>query len=287
MKKFLTTILIFGMIFNVSACRRQHAEEQHDTPPHQSGGTEDSGMTKKEGVTRLVTYNVGVFNKYIEDDYQLIADMMLEIEADAVCMNELDSCTTRTKSVYQLERVSRLLGNWDFAFGAAMPYRGGKYGEGIAMREKAVKKFSIALPKGDGAEPRVCVVMETPDYVLATTHLDHVSVAAQIPQVQLITEVLKKQYGESGKPVFIGGDMNAKPDSETIAEFKKDWTILSTTGFGTFPSDSPRSCIDYIMQLKNGVSCEVVGTQVLRSFKSGDVAKASDHLPVMVDVKIK
>lgn len=36
---------------------------------------------KAPGVTRLVTYNVGVFNKYIRDDYRLVADMMREIGA--------------------------------------------------------------------------------------------------------------------------------------------------------------------------------------------------------------
>ena len=33
---------------------------------------------KAEGITRLVTYNVGVFNKYIADDYPLITAMMQE-----------------------------------------------------------------------------------------------------------------------------------------------------------------------------------------------------------------
>ena len=33
----------------------------------------------------------------------------------------------------------------------------------------------MALPEAGGAEPRVLVVVELPDYVIATTHLDHVS----------------------------------------------------------------------------------------------------------------
>ena len=289
MKKILSILLVFGMAMNVSACTKEHDAQNDEVPPHQQGnqGSDGPDRTKKEGVTRLVTYNVGVFNKYITDDYQLIADMMKEIDADAVCMNELDSCTTRTRNVFQLQRVAGLLGNWDYEFGAAMPYKGGKYGEGIATKEKAVKKFSVVLPKGEGAEPRVLVVMELPKYVIATTHLDHVSALAEFPQVELITKTLKERYGNSNKPVFLGGDMNAKPGSETIKELEKDWTTISITGFGTFPSDSPKSCIDFIMQLNNGVKCEVVGSEVMRSFKSGDVSKASDHLPVMVDVKIK
>lgn len=288
MKKTLSIILSLGIAISAISCTKEQNLSDDATPPHlQDYPSADNGRPKKDGVTRLVTYNVGVFNKYIKDDYKLIADMMNEIEADVVCMNELDSCTSRTGYVYQLQRAASLLGNWDYEFGRAMPYRGGSYGEGIATKKKAVKKFSLGLPKGEGAEPRVLVVMELPEYVIATTHLDHISDNAQLPQVQLITKTLKEMYGNSDKPVFLAGDMNATPNSTTIKELNKDWTTLSVTTNGTYPSDSPKSCIDYIMQLNNGVACEVIGSEVMRSFKSGDVTQASDHLPVMVDVKIK
>lgn len=201
-------------------------------------------------------------------------------------MNEVDNNTNRTRHVYQHKHFASLMGSWDFEYGAAMPYNGGEYGEGVTTREKAVRKFSVALPKGVGAEPRVLVVMEMKDYVICTSHLDHVSAEAQVGQVELITQTMKEQYGNSGKPVFLGGDMNATPNSETGKLLQKDWEILTITGFGTFPSDNPTKCIDYIMQLKGTPKCEVVGSQILRWFKSGDVTKASDHLPVMLDIKL-
>ena len=281
MKKYLMTLLMLGLALNVAACKENEPFDDYEIPPHI---TIDN--SKKEGVTRLVTYNVGIFNKYIKNDYQLIADMMKEIDADAICMNELDSCTTRTGGVYQLKHFASLMGDWDHIFGAAMPYSNGKYGEGVTTRKKAVKKFQVALPKGIGAEPRVLAVIELDDFVFCTSHLDHVSNEAQLPQAELISKTMKEMYGTSGKPVFLGGDMNALPTSETIKLLQKDWTILTTTGFGTFPSDNPTKCIDYIMQLNNGVKCEVVGTQIMRWFKAGDVTKASDHLPVMLDVKL-
>ena len=81
-------------------------------------------------------------------------------------------------------------------------------------------------------------------------------------------------------------ELVATPDSESGQLLQKDWEILTITGFGTFPSDNPSKCIDYIMQLKGTPECEVVGSQILRWFKSGDVTKASDHLPVMLDIKL-
>jgi hypothetical protein len=77
------------------------------------------GDSRPAETVRLVTYNAGTFNKYIADDYPLVAEMMREVGADAVCLNELDSCTTRTGGVFQLERIARAMGGWDYRFGRA------------------------------------------------------------------------------------------------------------------------------------------------------------------------
>ena len=54
-----------------------------------------------------MTYNVGVFTKYISDgSYQMIADMMTEGKADLVGISELDSCTVRTGRVFQLKKFA-------------------------------------------------------------------------------------------------------------------------------------------------------------------------------------
>ena len=86
MKKYLMTLLMLGLACNAAACMEDEPFYDTEIPPHVS-----IDNSKGEGVTRLVTYNVGIFNKYIKDDYQLIADMMKEIDADAICMNELVS----------------------------------------------------------------------------------------------------------------------------------------------------------------------------------------------------
>ena len=196
MKKYLMTLLTLGLACNAAACMEDEPFYDTEIPPHAS-----IDNSKGEGVTRLVTYNVGIFNKYIKDDYQLIADMMKEIDADAICMNELDNNTNRTRHVYQLftnrtgkdvhqarDLAAKLGMEWHFS--KAIDRDGGEYGEGVTTRKKAVNKFSVALPKGVGAEPRVLVVMEMEDYVICTSHLDHVSSEAQLGQVELITSII-------------------------------------------------------------------------------------------------
>jgi len=277
----LYILLVLLPIFNLIACSSSDDADEFEIPPH------IVDTKKPEGAIRLMTYNVGIFNKDTNNpyNYRTIANMVNEKDVDLVCLNELDSCTSRTGGDYQLEKFAHIIGNWDFHFGAAMPYSGGKYGEGIATKEKAVKKFSVVLPKGLGAEPRVLVVMEMKDYVIATTHLDHANAGAHADQIKLINETIEKHYKNSDKPVFLGGDLNAKPESESIKLMLKNWTMLSSIQ-PTSPSHKPTSCIDYILQYKNGVKCELLHAEVIRFLKSGNPATASDHLPVIVDVKI-
>ena len=143
----------------------------------------------------------------------------------------------------------------------------------------------MALPEAGGAEPRVLVVVELPDYVIATTHLDHVSPEAQLEQVRTINREMMRRYGDSPKPVFLGGDLNAEPGSETLRLLERTWRVLTPTDGGTYPSDEPEQCIDYLLQLRNGVRCEVTDARVLSRFGTGDVSRASDHLPVLLEVR--
>ena len=63
------TILFFLLLsLSVSACSKDDF-----TPAY----------PKSEGVTRLVSYNVGVFAKYAKSGYKMTARMMKELDADA------------------------------------------------------------------------------------------------------------------------------------------------------------------------------------------------------------
>lgn len=295
LKKYFAVVLLLVFICPATACGGDNAGGGDEIPPHLKPEEPDQQpdkvyYPKEDGVTRLVTYNVGVFSKYDENGcYQMVADMMTEVGADVIGFSELDSCTVRTKRIFQLKKFSELMGKeWSYEYSRAMAYQGGAYGDGIASREKPLRAFAAPLPQGDGAEPRVMVVMEFADYVFATTHLDHVSDRAQLGQVEEINKVIGEEFAGSRKPVFLGGDFNARPDSQTILRLQEEWTILTPHGAGDFThsSENPNKCIDYIMQWKgNGASCEVKGSKIMLYFNKGDIKKASDHIPVLLDVR--
>lgn len=291
-KKYLTILLLLGLGCKVTACSNETPFYDSEIPPHLKPGAGETPdvdyYPKDEGTTRLVSYNVGIFSKYT-DSYQMIADMMTEARADLIGISELDSCTVRTMRVFQLQKFTELMGaQWHHSFFRAMAYQGGAYGDGIACREKPIRTFSVALPKGNGAEPRVMVVAEFEQYIFATTHLDHVSSRSQLEQVAQINQAIEREFAASKKPVFLGGDFNARPETATLIALKEKWTVLTPHGPNdfTYSSQKPNSCIDYILLWKgNGAKCEVIGSKIMNSFRKGDIRQASDHIPVMVDVK--
>lgn len=235
---------------------------------------------------KLVAYNVGVFSKHSEDSMGEVAAMMKELEADAMAICELDSCNRRHAG-YQLEDFCDFMGaGWDCRFASAMQWNGGSYGVGVLTSMAVRNHFKIEIPRGEGHEPRTCMVVETAEYVMAAVHLDHKNEEVRVKQAEMVSEQLKERYGSSRKPVFLCGDFNAVPDSPTLRLLSEDWTILSETA-PTYPADSPRICIDYIMVLNNRAGYEVVKTAVCTELESADVRTASDHLPVYVELKIR
>ncbi|MCR5519614.1 MAG: endonuclease/exonuclease/phosphatase family protein [Bacteroidales bacterium] len=241
-----------------------------------------------EKIINLVTYNVGVFSKSGTNTTDMVAAMMKEINADVISMNELDSCTTRNPA-YQIKDFAKAMYGWDYLYAPAIPHQGGKYGIGIAHRPelKAKRSYYINLAKAGGAEQRALAVCEFDDFVFCSTHLDHRVDEAQWSQVAQIDSLVAADFGKSDKPVILCGDLNALPDSKTISLFKKDWTIISPDDF-TFPAKEPKKQIDYVMVYKNAAGrVEVKDARVCKSFVTGDVKVASDHLPVLVKIKIK
>lgn len=228
----------------------------------------------------LMTYNVGVFSKHEENATAGVAQLIRGKEASLVALNELDSCNTR-HNTYQVKDLAEELGpDWGYLFARAIPYKGGAYGNGVVSAKPILSRYCVPLPKGEGSEARSVAVAETEDCVFAATHLDHRNPAAALEQMCLINNWFAKVYGNSSKPVFLCGDFNVTPDSEVIALAKTHWTLLSGTD-DTFPTPTPRKCIDYIFALKSAAPVEVIWHSVLTE----GTESLSDHFPILLTVK--
>ena len=265
-----------------------------------SCGTSQGNQKKTR---RLVTYNVGIFGKFDLSSEAYTASLMKELAPDAIALQELDSCTTRSgvDRVQATVFAAAMGENWGNVYGHALKsYREGSYGIGMVWDNDKVKvkeTFKVMLPKGECVEERALQVVEYEDFVFASTHLNG-NVTSLKPSVEIITETLKSKYGESDKPVFLGGDFNARPDNPCIEYMRQNWTILTpegATGVGGKNRGLPNppqtieevkgGCIDYIMLLNNKAEVELVDSKICFQFESGSAFESSDHLPVYVDVR--
>ena len=202
-------------------------------------------------------------------DYDRTANVINGQQPDVVALQELDSMTGRSEQRYQLGELANRTVYYP-VFGSAIDYDGGKYGVGILTRETPLSTKSIPLP---GEEPRVLLVVELKDYVMACTHLD-LEEEQRLASIPLIVEEAQRWQ----KPFILAGDWNDTPDSELLQEIKKSFTILSGNA-PTFPADEPQECIDYVASYK-GHPAETIKSIVINE------PTASDHRPLMVRLKL-
>ena len=124
-------------------------------------------------------------------------------------------------------------------FAKAISFDGGSYGVGLLAREHPLSVERIALPGRE--EARVLLLAEFDDYYIGCTHL------SLTPEDQLASlDVVRKIASRLDKPFLLAGDWNALPESQTIQEIRKDFTLLNNLKQATYPANKPKDVIDYI-----------------------------------------
>ena len=217
---------------------------------------------------RIMSYNVRhCAGMDLVVDYDRTANAIAENQPDVVALQELDSMTKRSKLHYQLGELASRTAYYP-VFGKAIDYDGGGYGVGILTKEKPLSTKRIPLP---GEEPRVLLIVELKDYVIACTHLD-LEESERLASTPIIIEEAQNWQ----KPLILVGDWNDYPNSRLLQELTKYFTI-NTENSPTFPADKPNECIDYVATFNN------YPTKTLESVVI-DEPEASDHRPLMVNL---
>lgn len=233
---------------------------------------------------KLMTYNVRAFinnPSYPDGNYEVIAEILKDIDPDVVCMQEIDSMTTRSKNTIQIKQVADL-NFWNYRFMGTIDYQGGRYGIGVTSKRNIVNSSRHFLTSSD--EKRAFLIVEFAKYIAISTHLD-LNADFRKTQAQEITAKVKELYGNVNKPIFLSGDLNDTPTSETLKEFYKDWKLISTQA-NTFPAKGPTKCIDYILMLNRGYRYKILDSKVIGVSSYGNMAIESDHLPVLTTIII-
>ena len=238
------------------------------------------GTTSQPLQLRILTYNIhhgqGTDGKF---DLQRIANIINSFEPDLVALQEVDRKTKRASGVDQAAELARLTG-MNYAYGPAMEYFGGEYGEAILSRFPLITIDNHILPWGDGSEPRALLVVrvdggELGQIVFAGTHLAHDSEVDRIAQAKKINDLL---VPIDDALVIIAGDLNAQPCSKPMNLLSDHWLDTADqagTPQPTFPNIKSDRRIDYVLT-KRADTWKVVKTEVIQGLI------ASDHCPLLI-----
>ena len=224
-------------------------------------------------------------------DLDALAEVIRRQDPDFVTLNEVDVFTDRTgKDVHQARDLAEKLG-MEWHFSKAIDRDGGEYGDAVLSKYPILEKRSYRLPcaaEQPGEDRSLCVIrvqIDGKDLYVASTHLDHLSGDAS--RLVQATEIRRIRDTELEGDLILCGDLNAIPSSNVIATMTSFLTNTGPIDQYTFPSDDPDRKIDYIMYAPIehfGVqNCQVVS----RGDQQIDGVDASDHRPVIADIRFR
>lgn len=237
---------------------------------------------------RLMSYNVqhclgtaSNVDMRVAQAYDItpIADAILRERPDFVGLNEVHCKTWRTGNADYPAELARRTG-LHATFAQAIPYQGGGYGVAVLSREDPISVERVPLP---GKESRVLLLCEFQDFWFGTMHLDFG--AYQLQAVEAVRLVVAEKA--ASKPVFITGDWNNVPKSNTLAALREFMTVISKEDCCTFHgrTDYPAEkeyCIDYIaVDSAHAPACKVREAYVTKNIV------ASDHNPIVAVVELE
>ena len=236
-------------------------------------------------IFRVMTYNIhhgeGLDGSV---DLERIAKVILDANADAVALQEVDQNTQRTGGIDMAVELAKRT-NMHVSFGANLDFQGGKYGTAILSKHPIESSENHVLKQARDGEPRgvLQAVLDVGQgrVLFAGTHLDHTRDQAERLFSQAQFDELFAKYEDL--PSIFCGDFNDTPDSELYNRMSKKWTdSWSLVGQGpglTMTSDDPKRRIDYVW------------VSDTKNFKLRwmDVPQtnASDHLPVVAEMELE
>ncbi len=257
-------------------------------------------LDRQKHQIRVVTYNIlGGRNTDGSRDLTRVAAVLKAMNPDLVALQEVDVKTRRIKGLDVPKELGALTELQPF-FAEAMPFDGGSYGDAALTRLPVDSQQGHALPARPKSEPRaalelICRLGEAPDAPkirFIATHLDHLRAGDdRVMQVKKLLEFFPEP--SAAPPSVLAGDFNAELSDSGLALLQPKWVSIWPKGQAvlTFPSDQPRIAIDHVF-LGRDASWKVLRVVAGVDIFPGDpawkelLAKASDHVPVVVELEL-
>ncbi|MHB0754520.1 endonuclease/exonuclease/phosphatase family protein [Polaribacter sp. M15] len=279
-------------------------------------------MPKNDSIFSIVTYNIGYLSgmtnnlpiekstSLFDINLQKVKLELQKLQPDIIAFQEIDYDASRSYHINQEKEIASLgygftarAINWDEQY-IPFPYwpfsmHFGKVvsGQSVLSKYPLKEHQRVVLQRvADASFYRdvfylerlaqvVKVNFQDEEVVLINVHLEAFDKATRAHQFKEVLTIFNRYKNDF--PTILLGDFNSKArDKEAVIQ-----KLLSMKGVGnaafnadnianTFDSKSPFERIDYIFYTKNSI--EYISGKVLNEFE-----QASDHLPVLMDFKLK
>ncbi len=237
---------------------------------------------------RIVTWNI---HKGIGTDrlYRLdrVVDVLAELDADVVCLQEVDEGVPRSKLERQGQRLAKELGYRHSALGLNVRVKGGAYGNLTLSKAplRHVHNVDLTIPPKKRRSALVATVGSGPDggWTVANVHLGLFHVERRVQMRRLIGHL----FDAAGRNphLVIAGDWN-EWGRGLVRKAIQDWGFhLARTdgrphGERTWPSRRPIVGLDKILY-RDPIRCHHVACVLNRATRV-----TSDHLPLVVELEV-
>ncbi len=246
-----------------------------------------TSAARKRGV-RIVSYNIhsciGVDGRCAPER---IAAVIAEIDADVVCLQELDVERVRTGAMDQAAEIARIL-EMQFHFNATIQEDTGRYGDAILSKTQItlVRAGSFPeVPRPVPRESRGAIWIETTVkgrvWQIINTHFGLGHGERRLQARALVSDWIVPALKRT--PVVMCGDFNSRPASiihKILGEHLRDVFLQSGPRHPrTFPTRWPFLCLDYIFASPG------VRVQLAEWRRTPLAAVASDHFPIFAEIE--
>lgn len=228
-------------------------------------------MTREPGVVRVASYNVHA----VKDDRAALSRVVQAIAPDVLLLQEVP------RHPLSSHRIAALAADFGLTWSGGS--RGGTSTTVMtSLRVDHLAAWRESLPTPRFSEPRgyAAVQVALPGYQPLTAVGTHFGLPAADRAAQAL--VLLDRVGRIHGPLIVGGDVNERAGGPV-------WTVLGATlqpapdPGNTFPAAGPDRRIDALWS-SPGLQVHVADPADCGT--PGDRARASDHLPIVVDVQL-
>ncbi len=229
-------------------------------------------------IVKVASYNIkngqGMDGK---TDLARIYEVLADMDADCISLQEVDMFRPRSYFRNQAGSLARML-KMDYAFGPALTYRIGSFGNAILSRYPILKTKNHRLPASKPRRAMLEVQIDIKGELLSlfNTHLE-LDRRLRLKQIQnyILPLILS-----APSAAILSGDLNETPDDlgvKYLNNYLQDSFEANTGSLtATFRADNPLERMDYILL---NPSCAAIDYRILASL-------ASDHLPVLTWIEI-